>query len=400
MPSNFTSKNVDKVNLRRSTYVRRHDVDWLRVIAFAILVWFHTSVLFLPRGVPEILNSDSSPLLGLVVAFFHQFRLALLFLVSGMGVRFALRHRSREEFFRERTFRLLIPLIFGVLVVVPPMIYFEKLYNGQFAGTFIDFYPRFFIDGAYPEGNLSWHHYWFIAYLFLFCIFAWPLFHYWRTKGAQKLTSLVDWIKVGGRLYWIVVLLIIVEIPLRPIFPGFPNLVSDWANFLHWLIIFISGYVFAHHVALIDRCNKLRLISLSIGACSSFILFSIFYDFGKYSFILDREFSMTNAFKFILYTVIRMIAIWAWILTCIGFASRYLNKPSRLLTYLNGAVYPLFCLHLTTIVILAYFILPLEVGIASKLFLISTLTFLIIFLLYELIIRRFRWIGIFVGTKS
>ena len=74
-------------------------------------------------------NSTSSPVLQMFVAFLQEFRLGLLFLVSGMGVRFALATRDNKEFLGERARRLLIPLLFGIIVIVPPMVFLEKVHN-------------------------------------------------------------------------------------------------------------------------------------------------------------------------------------------------------------------------------------------------------------------------------
>ena len=117
--------------------VRRYDLDWLRVIAFFLLIYYHTAILFTPGGIPMIQNSDTSELLSLLADFLHEFRLALLFLISGVGIAFARRRRSEREFLKERSVRLLVPMIFGIAVIVPPMIYLEKLFLNTFEGSFV-----------------------------------------------------------------------------------------------------------------------------------------------------------------------------------------------------------------------------------------------------------------------
>ncbi|MEO1405243.1 MAG: acyltransferase family protein [Pseudomonadota bacterium] len=378
---------------------RRHDLDWLRVIAFGILIFFHTAVLFTPDSLPTIQNPEPSLALALFVSFSHQFRLSLLFLVSGMGVRFALRNRTGREYLGERAQRLVIPLIFGVAIIVPPMVYLEKLYNAEFAGSFLEFYPTFFTGGVYPTGNLSWHHYWFIAYLFLFCLMTWPLFRNWLGTNASLLAKSTEWLVAGGRLYSVAVVIILLEIVLRPIFPGFHNLVTDWANFFHWLVIFIAGFAMAHDTRMLDRCRDLRFWSLAIGGLGSGILFAQYYSASAYGFHLETEVTLPNAVAFIWFSIVRVIAEWAWILTCVGFAARYLNRPSRALTYLNGAVYPLFCLHLTAIVAIAYLVFPTNLTIPVKFLLISLGAYALCFAIYEGIVRRVGMLGLLVGAK-
>ncbi len=380
---------------------RRWDLDWLRVLAFALLVFFHAAVLFLPQGIPNVLNETPSRPLGAFVVFSHQFRLSLLFLVSGMGVRFALRHRSAGAYLRDRCRRLLIPLAFGIAVLVPPMVYLEKRYNGVFEDSFGQFYLRLFADGLYPSGNLSWHHYWFIAYLFLFCLVSWPLFRYWRQPTNQwQLGVLGRWLEQGGRLYWVTVPLIAVELILRPAFPGFRNLITDWASFSHWLIVFVCGYVLANRPALVERCRELRYLSLTVGIIGSAIVFWQYYDYDRSTFVLQREVTFASAMNFIWFSVLRTLAIWGWLMTCMGFAARYLNRPSRVLSYLNAAVYPLFCLHLPLIVMLGVVVLPLDLSISAKYLLIVTGCFGLAHLVYEGLVRRVRYLGVVFGVQQ
>ena len=125
-----TDKGVNRVQ-------RQHDLDWLRVIAFGLLIYFHTAIAFLPYSLPMMNNVESSVGMRMFVAFLQEFRLGLLFMVSGSGVYFALKRRNRSEFFAERSTRLLLPLGFGIAVLVPPMVYMERLFNGQFDGSFL-----------------------------------------------------------------------------------------------------------------------------------------------------------------------------------------------------------------------------------------------------------------------
>ncbi|MEO0997345.1 MAG: acyltransferase family protein [Pseudomonadota bacterium] len=380
---------------------RRRDLDWLRVLAFGLLLFFHTAVLFKAQGIPDILNDEPSPALGAFVAFSHQFRLSLLFLVSGMGVRFALKRRSGPAYLRERSRRLLLPLLFGVAVVVPPMIYLEKHYDGQFSGSFSAFYAEYFTSGVYPAGHLSWHHYWFIAYLFLFCLLSWPLFRHWLSDaGRPRLAALVTRLAHGRRIYLVCLALIGVELALRPAFPGFRDLVSDWASFSHWFIVFVAGFVIASDTRLLDRCSELRRLSLALAATGSAVLFWRYFDYAASEFVVARELTLPNLVDFIAFSAVRMIAVWAWLLTCVGFAARYLNRPGAALDYLNAAVYPFFCLHLPLIVAAAYIVLPLDLPIPAKYLLIVAGAAASTLLLYEAVVLRIPLLGIVLGART
>jgi len=118
--------------------------------------------------------------------FLSKFRMPLLFFISGVGTWFALRERSYWQFIKERHNRLIIPLLFGMLVIVPPQIYFERLFEGQEFGSFLDFCQTVFEMKPYPAGNLSWHHLWFILYLFFYSVVAVPLIMFLRSCSGKK----------------------------------------------------------------------------------------------------------------------------------------------------------------------------------------------------------------------
>ena len=374
-------------------------MDWLRVIAFAILVVFHVAVLFLPDGIPSILNHESSPLLGVTAYFFHQFRLSLLFLVAGIGVYFSLRSKTGGFFFKQQSKRLLVPLFFGILVLVPPMIYFEKLYNGGFSGSFWTFYPKFYSEGVYPVGNFSWHHFWFLAYLYIICLIRWPIFQYLQHRGKPILSGVVNSLSGKFGLYKVVLPLIVIEIALRPLFSGIRDLLNDWANFSHWWVLFMLGFLFASDTRLLERSKNILVYSFGIGLISSGLLFTQFYDFNAYQFPTYQQLTENNTLQFVSLSTLKMISVWAWVLTFVGFSVRFLNRPSRLLRYLNSAIYPLYCLHLTITVILAYFVIPLNLNIPTKLITITAGTFFFSFMFYELLFKRILLLRPLVGAK-
>lgn len=382
---------------------RRFDLDWLRVIAFGLLIYYHSAIAFLPGGMPMIQNEETSIVLQVMAGFLHQFRLALLFLISGVGVFFALRGRNRTQFLRERSMRLIVPFVFGVLVVVPPMVYLEKRFIGGIAGdflsSFVEFYFALFANGVYPSGNLSWHHYWFIAYLFLYCIIAWPIFAYFkRADGLAQLNTWSRKLSRGTYLYIPIIPLAVVEIALRAHFPGFPDLIHDWANFSHFFMIFIAGFVLASNTQLLGQAQQLRNISLTLGILASATLFALFWSPETTTFTPSIN-ENDDILIYVGFCLLRVANVWFWLLICLGYAGRYLQRPSRVLSYLNKAVYPLFCLHLTIIVALEYLVVPLEWSIGAKYVVITTGAVAATLGSYELIRRKIAWLRPFVGLR-
>ena len=68
---------------------RRYDLDWLRMIAFALLMLFHTGMLFSTWSW-HVKNLETSDYFDYVMRFLHSWRMPLLFFISGSAVWFAM----------------------------------------------------------------------------------------------------------------------------------------------------------------------------------------------------------------------------------------------------------------------------------------------------------------------
>ena len=124
---------------------RRADLDWLRVSAFGLLILYHAGMAWSGWSW-HLTSSDSIDWLREGMRFLNRWRMPLIFVVSGAAIMLALGTRSPAAFARDRLRRLLVPLVFGMVVLVPTQVYLERLYRGQFHGSFLDWLPPAFAD--------------------------------------------------------------------------------------------------------------------------------------------------------------------------------------------------------------------------------------------------------------
>lgn len=371
--------------------VRLYYLDWLRVLAFGLLVFYHAGLIFVDWGF-HIQNKELTDALKPPLLFLNQWRLPLLFLVSGAGTFFALGRRSGVEFMKERFVRLFIPLVFGILFVIPPQVFFERLNQHAFSGSYIQFYPEFF-NGIYPHGNFTWNHLWFIVYLLTFVILALPVFMFARNEDGKKIMNSISLtLSKPLRLIVLVVPLLVIEFALRRHWPDTRNLVSDWYNFSFYFVIFLYGYFIASDEKLWPVIEQDRKIYLLLGILSFSIIFFGWHYPGQ-SF-LEKISSGHLIFGFF-----KCLNILCWILCLLGYSKRYLNFSNTTLQYANKAVYPFYILHQTVLIVIGYYIIKLDSGIAIKYALCVTGTYLITMIFYEFIIRRMSVIKIFFGIK-
>lgn len=369
---------------------RRYDLDWLRVIVFGLLIFYHVGMFFVPWGW-HVKNNVIYPDLRWPMMFLNQWRLPLLFVISGMGTAYALSFRTGGQFARERLARLGLPLVFGMLAIIPPQIYFERLYQGSFQGSLWQFITGpAFTTGVYPEGNISWHHLWFLPYLLVFSVILVPAFLYLRSHPECGLLRKTRQLLTDKPLaiFWLVVPLYLYEALLEPFFDVTHNLFWDWFNFASSLTLFFYGYLLIRvKEAFWPALSRIRSTALLVGILA----------FAGQSIIwLCFEDGVTVHF---IEALLKVVNLWAWILAIFGYAALWLNRPGKFLAYANQAVYPFYILHQTITVALGYYLHDLPWAFWSKFAVLVIGTFGISWIIYEGLIRRVRLLWPLFGLK-
>ncbi len=368
--------------------MRRHDLDWLRVLVFGLLIFYHVGMFFVPWGF-HIKNNVIYDWLMYPMLFVNQWRLPILFVISGMGTYYALNKRTGEQFAWERIIRLYIPLTIGMLLVVPPQVYIERLVNKQFQGSYFDFWPAIAFNGIYPEGNFSWHHLWFLPYLLIFSLILIPVFLYLKKHPNNTFTQ---WIRKQATkpfgLFWLIIPLYLCEAFLEPYFNVTHALIDDWFNFISSMILFFYGFMLISvKEEFWKTVEENRRRYLVFGLIGFTILMTMIFGFEDSTI---RHF--TEAF-------VKVFNLWAWILVFFGYAAKYLNKPSKTLSYANESVYPFYILHQTIMLIIGYYLMDLEWGFVPKFTIMILGTFLGSWVIYEFGIRRWKLIRPLFGLK-
>ena len=88
-----------------------------------------------------------------------------------------------------------------------------------------------------------------------------------------------------------------------------------------------------------------------------------------------------------------------WIFGVFGLGYQYLNKPSKSLSYLSQAAYPVYIIHMFALYAGSLIILPLQMPPMMKFVVISLFTFTLCYLIYEFIIKRIGILRPLFGLK-
>ena len=427
----YSSKEITK-----SKKIRRHDLDWLRIILFGLLIPFHVSIgiywtTYGEQINPNLENSERSGFLdysedeqdaainlytqesvdptSMFLHWMHQWRLAALFMISGFGTAFAFNNRNWQQFTKERFIRLLVPMIFGVWTVgfVGSIILgnIETDVDGLVSGFLWGILLSLFFWVPILGKILSFGHLWFVWNLFLYSILLTPIFHYINKKPDRKFSKLIKspfYLPNGLGVFLIFPsILTIIEIIFKPWMVGFLGSGYQW---FWYFLFFLFGYLCIickeRYYQILEQWRIPISISTAILTLA-FIWIRIqqhdsgipYVDGGWVSFEIIHD------SKTILACLVHSFHSWFWCLTIFSWGAHFLNHPSNRLRYLNQGVYTFYIIHMP----LTFFSLHLssEIGITGFFAVIfSTIFVSINCLLFFEIVRRNKISRLLFGIKE
>jgi glucan biosynthesis protein C len=369
---------------------RRYDIDWLRLMAVFLLFFFHAACVFHPWSDFYIKNDQLSPLIAYIFVWsVGHWHMSLFFILAGASTYFALKKRSGVEYVKERVKRLFIPLIFGTFVLIPPISYLGLLNHSGYSQSFIAWLPNFFhlqtadLSG-YFLGGLTVGHLWFILHLFVYSLIALPLFLYFNRDAGLR------WIRrIAGVLMKPVVVFLLVPALLVPI-SKFPSVLGG--NPLFYITFFILGFILMSDERLMDKIDSHRLILLLLGfvPLAGFIVMSATNSWPAN--IPEWADGFMDAYR-------NAFVPWFFILALLAYGRRFLSFTNRFLKYFAEGAYPIYMLHQTVLVAIAFFVVQWGLGVGAKYAIIVALAFVGTILAYDILVRRTNITRFLFGMK-
>lgn len=380
---------------------RRYDLDWLRVIAFGLLIFYHIGMFYVTWGwhVKSVhVSVAAEPLMRLL----NPWRLSLLFLISGVALRFAFdkaadKRGGYPRFTFMRTLQLIIPITIGIHFIVAPQSWLQLLESGEINKGFWEFYPEYFIgtSSKYSVTIPTWNHLWYVVYLMLYTLiiapFAKPLAKIMAGKGAG-LTQAVFGSRFG--ILWVIVLPVLphflYRIFLDERFPTTHDVVSDWANHAHSVTFLLTGFLLAKDGAFWDAIKRGRRFFIGLALGLGIVLT---FTWAHWDAVAEAKTFLWPA------RIGRLLFAWSVIAALLSLAQHYLNRPSPALTYMTEAIFPWYILHQTLIIMAGYWLTRQDLSVSVEFAGVVVVTFGGCILIHELFIRRFNLIRPLFGLK-
>ncbi|NIA15349.1 MAG: acyltransferase family protein [Nitrospiraceae bacterium] len=369
---------------------RRMDIDWLRGLIVLAVVAYHGTLPFVGVGTYKISAGEECRPMAFFAWFCNRWQMPALFVLAGVAACYALRVRSTRQYVKERFTRLLIPFVFGTLVVVPPQAYCRNLYEG-FKGSYLAFYPHFF-NGPWPQGNLTWAHLWFILYLFVISLLALPLLlqfnKAWGQRLIAKLAAACAW---PGVIFLFAVPFGITEVLLRAKYPWTWALVGDWAMLSWYLCLYVIGFLIASDERFWRAIERHGVAALIGGILTTALGIGLMLK----EWWVEPGWSL----PWILLMFLSAFRTWFWVVAILAAGSKFLRIENRLLPHVREGSYPFYIVHQTVLVIIAWKVVHWDAPLMVRYLLIVVGAVIVTWAIYDLAIRRWSPMRFLFGMR-
>lgn len=352
--------------------MRKYYIDNIRILCILLLFPFHTCMIFNNFGDPFYVFSSPVTVFSEFVDVVYPWWMTLLFTIAGISSAYALNTRSGKKYAKERVFKLLIPLLFGIVLIIPVQSYIADIFHNGYVGGYFEHYAIFFTkftDLTGSDGGFTPGHTWFMLYLFVISMISLPIM-LWYSKRDKK----IDGKKITMPMLLPMFIVILLMTPIIEL--GGKSVGESLACFL-------LGFFLLSLDEVQDKLVKYHM-PLAVSWVVLMALRSFMY--------------LNNEGHGLVWDIEQRMLTWFGILAILGLGKRYLNFKNKFTQYFSPAAFPLYFFHQSVLIVIAFYVVKLTNFIALQFVLIVVLSFVITLLCYE-IFRRFSVTCFMFGIK-
>lgn len=338
--------------------MRKHYLDNLRIIIILFLFPVHTFMIWNNYGSSFYIWAEENKLLSSLIIFVNPWNMALLFVIAGMCAKYSLEKRGVKNFLKERFFKLFLPFISGVLLLIPVQTLYARKFFYGYNGSILANYKYFFMnftDLSGYDGGFSPGHLWFILFLFIISLFALIIIKYISYENVSKR---LEKINIFG------IILLFVPVWLMSYLGAF-----GVYSLGRYFTLYLLGYYFFSNEKSIDKIIENKKLILGLFSICQLVLVLVYYKFSYYGDLFVN------------------FVGWMGILSCLIVGKLYLNKENKVTNYFKKASFPIYILHLPILVIIGYYSLTLINNLFLQICVIMFGSFVITIFVYEIFSR-------------
>jgi len=368
---------------------RRHDIDALRALAFALVILYHVAMYYVADWHWHIKSPHAAQWLQWPMRAVNLWRMDLVFLISGLAFGFLRRGQTPARLISQRSLRLLLPLAFGMAVVVPYQPYAQAVANGSIAPGFADFLARYYTGGPWPRNafdgwdfGVTWNHLWYLPYLWAYTTALALLLPLMESAAGRRVRDAFTDLRGAALLVVPVLPLALYSLTLWPRFPVTHDLIHDGWMHAVYFTLFVYGYWVGVVPGLWAELRRLRWVALGLAV----VLFALYA-------------GLRISLRGLPARLVADACLWASLVAVLGWAHHKLNRPWPWLRWAHESVYPWYVLHQTLIIVLAVALAPWVLGPVAEPAVLVAGTVLGCWFVTDGLVRRFNPLRVLFGLK-
>lgn len=308
--------------------MRKNYIDNLRSILILMLIPYHAAMAWNIWNEPNYILFEGNKILSSFIVFLSPYFMPVMFVIAGISTYYALQKRTAKQYICERSKKLMLPFLFGTLLLMPPMTYIADKFNYNYSGNFFQHYGIFFTkftDLTGADGGFSVGQLWFILYLFLISLAGAGIIELQkRIKPEYKKSVSIPVICILG-----IPLVLLSEI-----------LSVGGKSLAEYLYLFLIGYYIFSNENSANKISKYKWIFLSIGLTAAAA--------DVYLFIWSNtKYPLINS-------AVKYIAEWFMIIALLGIGKSFLNFRTKLTAYLSKTSFSFYIFHYIWVVLFQY----------------------------------------------
>jgi glucan biosynthesis protein C len=375
---------------------RLHALDAVRAFALLLGVFLHATISFLPAtidaGVWPIVEKVPSPALNDLFFLIHIFRMPVFFLIAGFFGRVMLQRHGLGGFIRDRSKRILLPLIGGFLIcaalIMAVVVWaIMKTHGGVL--------PPGTAAGS-TGGEPTLMHLWFLyvlAWLYVLVIAASLITGALGVREAlaralDACLRLFTRSRVGA---------MVLALPIAAIFLSMPEwrwlegvhvadkLVPLPSTYAIYGLLFVAGWILGRQRSLFDALRARLVTNLALGVVAAGICLRFVG--------LDPDGTTPPGLAItVVYAMSYATAMVALSFGLIGVGVKFFSAPRPAIRYVADASYWIYLMHLPVVFAWQTAFMGTNLPVAVKYLLIVALTIIPLLVTYRYLVRP-TWIG-------
>lgn len=353
--------------------MRKYYIDNLRILCIFMLFQYHTCMLYNTFEKTFYVYNKPVNILSDFILINSTWFMPIMFVLAGISSAYALRKRTGKEYIKERVLKLLVPFVFGLLLLVPLQTYYAEVFHNNYTGSYIEQYILFFTK----ETNLTGYsggftpaHLWFILYLFFISMLALPIMLWYNKSKKQINIDKLSMLKI--------ILMLFIPLSMTPIL----NIAG--MSFGGYFALFVLGFFVFSEDKVLEKLEKYRW-ALTASALLLLITRHIWYYLAQKTGIL--------------FDIHQCIAMWICILAILGLGKRFFNFNNKFTQYFAKASFPIYIFHQSVLIVVGYYILKITDIISIQVILIMSISFIATIICYE-VFKRLSLTRLMFGIKK